>query len=54
MVFSKKNAGKCVASKGGKVLAVDAMLSSVLRKVKGHNKNEIRLDPVPKTPYLAG
>jgi hypothetical protein len=54
MIFSKKNAGKWVASKDGKVLAVDARLSTVLKKVKGHKQEDIRLDIVPKTPYLAG
>jgi hypothetical protein len=54
MIFSKKNAGKWVASKGGKVIATDARLSTVLKKVKGHHQDDIRLDLVPKTPYLAG
>jgi hypothetical protein len=54
MIFSRKNAGKWVASKGGKVIAVDARLSAVLRKVQGHKRDDIRLDLVPKTPYLAG
>jgi hypothetical protein len=54
MVFSKENAGKWVASKGGKVLAADLSLPKVLKKVKGHKKDDIRLDLVPKTPYLAG
>lgn len=54
MIFSKRNAGKWVASKDGKVIAVDARLSKVLGKVKGHKKEDIRLDIVPKTPYLAG
>jgi hypothetical protein len=54
MIFSKKNAGKWVASKGKKVIAVDARLSGVLKKVKGHDKNSLQLAFVPKTPFLAG
>ena len=54
MIFSKKNAGKWVASKSGKVLATDARLSMVLQKVKRHKKQDIRLDLVPKTPFIAG
>lgn len=54
MIFSKKNAGKWVASKAGKVIAADARLSVVLKKVEGHPRDDIRLDLVPRTPYLAG
>ena len=54
MVFSKKNAGKWVASKDGKVLAAAPRLSTVLKKVKRHKKGDIRLDLVPPTEYLAG
>lgn len=54
MIFSRKNAGKWVASKSGKMLAADTRLSNVLKKVKGHKKDDIRLDLVPRTPYLAG
>jgi hypothetical protein len=54
MIFSKQNAGKWVASKNGTVIAADHRLSTVLRKVKRHRKEDIRLDLVPKTPYLAG
>lgn len=54
MIFSKKHAGKWVASKGDKVIAADAKLSQVLKKVKGQDKDSIQLALVPKTPYLAG
>ncbi len=54
MIYSKKNAGKWVASKDGKILATDAHLSRVLQKVKRHKKSDILLDRVPKTPFLAG
>lgn len=54
MIFSKKNAGKWVASKGKKVIAVDLHLSEVLKKVKGHDKDSLQLAFVPKTPFLAG
>ena len=54
MIYSKKNAGKWVASKDGKVLATDTSLSAVLRKVKRHRKDDILLDRVPRTPFIAG
>ncbi|MFL5328587.1 MAG: hypothetical protein ACJ8C4_06700 [Gemmataceae bacterium] len=53
MIFSRKNAGKWVASKGGKVLATDAKLSGVLKKVKDQHRDSIRLDLVPKIRHLA-
>jgi ferric-dicitrate binding protein FerR (iron transport regulator) len=54
MIYSKRNAGQWVASKDGKVLATDPRLSAVLRKVKRYKTDEILLDRVPKTPFLAG
>ena len=54
VIFSRKNAGKWVASKNGKVLAADRRLSKVLQQVKGYDRDAIRLDIVPKTPFLAG
>jgi hypothetical protein len=54
MIFSKKNAGKWVASKDGKVLATDAKLSKVLKKVEKEDQKTILLDLVPPTPFLAG
>ena len=54
MIFSKKNAGKWVVSKDGKVLADDARLSRVLEKVKDRDPESVQLDLVPKTPFLAG
>ncbi|MBI3619335.1 hypothetical protein HY213_04880 [Candidatus Peregrinibacteria bacterium] len=54
MIYSKKNAGKWVASRKGKVLATDVRLAGVLRKVKDHDKDSLQLAFVPKTPFLAG
>ena len=54
MIYSKKNAGKWVASKKGEVIAVDERLSGVLQKVKGMKKSDIRLDLVPKTSFIIG
>ena len=54
MIYSKKNAGKWVASKDGKVLATDTRLSRVLQKVKRYKKDDILLDRVPKTPFIIG
>lgn len=54
MIFSKKNAGKWVASKNGKVLAADVQLSMVLTKIEKEDPKSIVLDLVPPTPYLAG
>jgi hypothetical protein len=54
MIFSKGNAGKWVASKNGKVIAVDTRLSRVLHKVKGYDQDALQLDLVPKTPFIAG
>jgi hypothetical protein len=54
MIFTKKNAGKWVASKNGKVLAADQKLSVVLKKVEKEDPKAILLDLVPPTPYLAG
>ncbi|MBI1812921.1 hypothetical protein HY285_00280 [Candidatus Peregrinibacteria bacterium] len=50
MIYSRKNAGKWVASANGKILATDARLSTVLQKVKRYNTKDIRLDLVPKHP----
>jgi hypothetical protein len=54
MIYSKKNAGKWVASAGGKVIAADPRLSKVLEQVKDRDPDTILLDFVPKTTYLAG
>ncbi|NOS67325.1 MAG: hypothetical protein HOO67_03080 [Candidatus Peribacteraceae bacterium] len=54
MIYSKKNAGKWVASKKGKILAIDTSLAGVLKKVKRYKKEDIRLDIVPKTPFIIG
>lgn len=54
MIYSKKNAGKWVASKRGKVIATDMHLAKVLQKVKKYKKADICLDLVPPTPYIIG
>jgi hypothetical protein len=54
MIYSKKNAGKWVASKNGKVLAADAKLSTVLKKVQAYKKEDIRLDIIPTSEYIIG
>lgn len=49
MIFSKKNAGKWVASKGEKVIATGKTLTSVMRTVEARkDKAAIRFDLVPK------
>ena len=55
MIFSRKNAGKWVASKDGKVIAATTELPSLVKKVeKRRDKDAIRFDLVPPRPYLAG
>lgn len=54
MIYSKKNAGKWVASKKGKVIATDSKLATVLQKVRKYKKEDICLDLVPPTPYIIG
>src|SRR5204863_6533695 len=54
MIYSKKNAGKWVASKDGKILATDTSLTAVLRKVKRYRKDDVLLDRVPRTPSSPG
>ena len=54
MIFSKKNAGKWVATKGKRIIAVDAHLSGVLKKVKSHDQDSLQLAFIPKTRFLAG
>lgn len=54
MIFTKKNAGKWVASKGGKVIATDATLAGVLRQVESRrDRDTIRYDLVPLFPDIA-
>jgi hypothetical protein len=55
MVFSKKNAGKWVASKDGKVVAAAGKLQSLMKRVqKRSDKDAIRYDIVPSQPHFAG
>ena len=55
MLFSKKNAGKWVASKGNRVIATGRKLDTVAKKVESRkDKNEIRFDLVPPNSYFAG
>jgi hypothetical protein len=54
MIYSKKNAGRWVASIGGKVIAADPRLSKVLARVKDRDPDAVLLDLVPKTSFLAG
>jgi hypothetical protein len=51
MIFSKKNAGKWVASKDGKVIAATGKLPNLMTKiVRRKDKDAIRFDLVPPRP----
>ncbi len=55
MIFSKKNAGKWVASKGEKIIATGTKLESVMKKIEGRkDANTIRIDCVPRHKFFAG
>jgi hypothetical protein len=55
MVFSKKNAGKWVASNGERVVATSKRLSTLVKKVDGRkDKAAIRFDLVPPHQHFAG
>jgi hypothetical protein len=55
MIFSKKNAGKWVASNDGKVIATGKKLPEVMKKVETHKDREaIGFDLVPPQQYFAG
>jgi hypothetical protein len=55
MVFSKRNAGKWVASKGERVIATSKTLSTLVKKVEARkDKAAIRFDLVPPHSYFAG
>ena len=55
MIFSRKNAGKWVASKGNKIVATNANLHVLMKKVqKRTDKNVIRYDLVPRAPFIGG
>lgn len=55
MVFSRKNAGKWVASKDGKVIAAAEALPNLVKRIETRkDKNAIRFDLVPPQSYFAG
>lgn len=55
MIFSKKNAGKWVASKGEKVIATGAKLQPLMKKLQTRkDKDALRFDLVPPHQYFAG
>lgn len=55
MIFSKKNAGKWVASKGDKVIATSKNLNSLVRKIDARkDKESIRYSLVPLHQHFAG
>lgn len=55
MIFSKKNAGKWVASKGEKVIATSRKLDSLMKKVETRkDRDTLRFDLVPTHSYFAG
>ncbi|MDD5056096.1 MAG: hypothetical protein PHZ00_07585 [Candidatus Peribacteraceae bacterium] len=55
MIFSKKNAGKWVASKGEKIVGTSHELGTLVRKVGARkDKNAIRYDLIPPHSYFAG
>jgi hypothetical protein len=55
MIYSRQNAGKWVASKGGRVVAAAVKLDVLMRKVNSRkDRSRIRFDRVPKQPYFAG
>jgi hypothetical protein len=53
MIFSKDNAGKWVASKGGKVIASTRKLPDLVKTVeKRKDRAAIRFDLVPPAPFI--
>lgn len=55
MIFSKKNAGKWVASKNGKVIAASKKLSALMKKMEARkDKDSIGFDLVPSQQFFAG
>lgn len=55
MIFSKRNAGRWVASKGEKVVATSRKLESLVKKIDARkDKDSIRFDLVPPHTYFAG
>jgi hypothetical protein len=55
MIFSKKNAGKWVASKGDRIIATGPKLRPLMKKIERRtDKTDIRFDLVPRNSYFAG
>lgn len=55
MIFSKKNAGKWVASKNGKVVESSKKLETLLKKVECRpDRKNIWFDLVPRGPFVGG
>jgi hypothetical protein len=55
MLFSRKNAGKWIASKEGKLVHADKSLDRLMKKVvKRKDQKEIRFDLVPPQDFFVG
>jgi hypothetical protein len=55
MLFSKKNAGKWVASKNNRVIGTSRSLPALMKKVAVRkDSNDIVFDLVPKQTFFAG
>ena len=55
MIFSRKNIGKWVASKGDKVIATSVSLKTLCKKVEQRaDKSSIRYDKVPPGSFAGG
>lgn len=55
MIFSRKNAGKWVASKDSKVIAASVSLKGLWKKMgKRPDKDAIRYDKVPSGSFVGG
>lgn len=55
MIFSRKNAGKWVASKDGKAVAASAKLATLIKRVeKRDDYRSMQFDLVPRQSYFAG
>jgi hypothetical protein len=55
MIFSKKHAGKWVASNGEKVVATSRVLKTLVKEIETRkDKDAIRFDLVPPHTFFAG
>ncbi|MBI3619263.1 hypothetical protein HY213_04505 [Candidatus Peregrinibacteria bacterium] len=53
MIFSRKNAGKWVASKKGRVIDASKKLETLLRRVEQRkDRQNIWFDKVPPAPFV--